>query len=46
MWLPWTRVTDTRLAGNFETAGTAKNVNKATSEDVAVRLTEKVLQEC
>jgi len=46
MWLPWSRVTDTRLDGNFETVGGTKNVNKATSEDVAVRLTKKMLHKC
>jgi hypothetical protein len=45
MWLPWSRVTDTRLVGNFEIEGGAKS-DKYTSEEVAVRLSKIVLQEC
>jgi len=46
MWLTWSRVTDIRLEGNFETVGGAVNINKATYEDVVVRLTNKILQKC
>jgi hypothetical protein len=43
---PPTWVTITRLRDKFETDGTARDVNKADLEDLAVQITVKVLRQC